>query len=187
MFSSFFLMRCRSRSSGPSTARGGPAWRRPTIRSRGTDPLRSLIRDPHRLPHPFHRLSGDGARAPGALVEYLFQAVRLRDDRGAPLANRFEVRVQRRGELGFHLDVTHLAGTVAFFQILDFRGVRIERVMVREDRIRFHRPRDAGADPLGVGVHPHDLLLDVLGHPTTRWLFPGPCSSSCRRQGRAGG
>ena len=70
--------------------------------------------------------------------------------------------VQGLRELRLHLDVAHLAGAIARFQILDLRLVGIERIVIHEHRVAFDRSRNIRAHPLRVGVHLHDLFPNRL-------------------------
>ena len=152
MFTSFFLMRCSSRSSGPSKlleADRQRVERRFEVAGAGPSQCVTQYADLHRVAHALHRLARRRrARALRAFEENLLQTVGLRQHGRAPLADRIEVRVERGRQLGLHLDVADLAGAVARLQVVDFGRVRVERVVVGEDRIALDRARDVGADPL---------------------------------------
>src|SRR5262245_53806524 len=135
MLTSFFLMRCSSRSSGPSndsslTGNASGADSKSVCPS-----MVLLVRDLHRVAPALHRVHRDGARALRPLEQDVLQAIGLREHGGPPRANRIEARVQRGGELHLDLDVADLAGAVPRLQILDLRLVRVERVVVDEHRI----------------------------------------------------
>src|SRR5271167_2927525 len=113
MLSSFFLMRCRRRSSGPSkfSSRIGSASGDDSKSWAGSvtkySPL--SIRDLDRVAHPRHGLLGHAPRASRTFEEDLFQLVRPGVRGSAPLANGLEMRVQRVGQLSLHFHVAHLA------------------------------------------------------------------------------
>ena len=64
----------------------------------------------------------------------------------AALANRFQERVQRLEQLLLDLDVADSALAVALLQIFDFRLIRIEHVVVGENRIALDRADRTFAD-----------------------------------------
>ena len=68
------------------------------------------------------------------------------------------MRVEGLGKLRLHLDVAHLSGSIPRLQIVDFRRVRIERVMVEKDRIPLHGSRNIRTDSLRIGVHLHHFF-----------------------------
>jgi hypothetical protein len=84
-----------------------------------------------------------------SLEQYLFQGVGFREDRLASLADRLQVSVQGVGQLGLDLDVAHLSRPVARLQIVDLRRIRIEGVVIGEDRIAFDRAGMSARTRLG--------------------------------------
>ena len=167
MFTSFFLMRCSSRSSGPSKfCRLDRIARRATIRSRAAGVhVTSVPYELHRVAHALHRLR----RRPRAPASSLRAGSRAACPGLASTAAR-RSRIGSRcafsavGQLRLHLDVADLAGAVARLQIVDFRRVRVERVVVDEHRIAFDRARECrrGRASGSVYICTH-LLLHRLG------------------------
>src|SRR5688572_2292868 len=161
MLTSFFLMRYSSRSSGPSKLSSLTETASIADSKSGWSIL--SVRDPDRVPDPLHCLTRRLARASRAFDEQLLQVAALRQRGLAPLSNRLEMRVQRVGQLRFHLDVADLAGPVPPLEILDLRGVRVERVVIGEHRIAFDGAGDVGADSFGIRVHSHHLFFHLVG------------------------
>src|SRR3954469_17996350 len=159
MSTSCCLIKCSSRSSGPSnlSSRTGYASRM------DSKSCWYSILESHGAPHALHRFLSDGARLFRPFVQQFDDHRGLRHDCRTARADRLEMRIQRFGKLGLHLDVAYLAGAIPLFQIVDLRLVGIESVVVREHRIAFDRPGDVCPHPLGVGVHLHDLLAHGFG------------------------
>src|SRR5688572_8944236 len=114
MFTSCFLMRCSSRSSGPSkltfSSRMGSDS---SADSKSSGWVMSAVRDLHCVAHASHGLHGNRARARRTVEEDVAQGSRLREELGALLAERIEVGVQGIRQLRLHLDVADLPGAVA--------------------------------------------------------------------------
>src|SRR4051812_16736105 len=123
MSTSCCLIKCSSRSSGPSnlSSRTGYASR---IDSKS---CWYSILESHGASHALHRFLSEAARLFRAFVQQLDQHRRFRHDCRTARADRLEVGVQRLGQLGLHLAVTHLAGAIPLFQIVDLRPVWVER------------------------------------------------------------
>ena len=188
MLTSFFLMRCSSRSSGPSKF---DELDRERVRRRFEIVrcwLASSVRNLHRVAHALHRLGGDDARALRAFE----QDLRRRSGFASTAARRSRIgsRCAFSALASFVFTSTSptLPGAVARLQIVDLGRVRVERVVIDEHRIAFDGAGNVGADALRIRVHLHHLLLHLVGAcPTGGSCCRGSCSSSCRRRARAAG
>ncbi len=89
--------------------------------------------------------------------------LRPRSKFAPPLAHRLERRVQRLRQLVLHLDVADLAGAIARLQVVDLGDIRVEHVVIQEDRVALDRARHVGPDPLRIGVHRAHFLLHAVG------------------------
>src|SRR5437588_5696406 len=88
-------------------------------------PLQAQVQGLLRLP----------ARRAAPRDDDLLDAPRLGGEPGAALADRFEELVEGAGEPLLHLDVAHGALEVARLQVLHLGPVRVEGVVVDEDRV----------------------------------------------------
>src|SRR5271163_4420255 len=113
------------------------------------------IIDLHRHADFPHRLLRYGAGPARALEHDLADDFRLRFIGRPALADWSEEVLQRRKQLLLHLDITNSALPVALLEFLDFRLIRIEDVVVGEDRIALDVPRVGGMNPGGIGEHRH--------------------------------
>src|SRR5687767_10253823 len=145
-------------------------------RSRGPSKLSSLtgyasrmdsnsgsILQLHCFTHACHRLDRNRARLRRPLEQNLFDTSGMAQYFRASRAHRLELRVQGGGELLFHFDIADLPEPVPRFQLVYLVPVRVEGVVVHEDRISLDIPRRVGANTVRIRVHPHHLLLDLVG------------------------
>ena len=89
--------------------------------------------------------------------------LRPRSKFSAPLAHRLERRVQRLRQLVLHLDVAHFPGAISRLQVIHLGGVRVEHVVIQEDRVALDRAGHIGPNPLRIGVHRAHFLLHAVG------------------------
>src|SRR4029453_599044 len=82
-----------------------------------------------------HRAFGNRAGLSRTFEENVAQGRGLRDELGAARAPRLPMRGSRLCELRLHFDVADLARPVPCLQIVDLRRVRIEGVVVEENRV----------------------------------------------------
>src|SRR5688500_7080798 len=97
----------------------------------------ALVRNLHRVADALHGLYRRCTRAPGTFDEDLMNPLWARSKFSPAFAHRFERGVQRLRQLVLDFDVADLAGAVARFEIINFRGIRIEHVVVQEHGIAF--------------------------------------------------
>src|SRR5256885_4878525 len=121
MSTSCCLMRCSSRSSGPSNFASLTGYASRIDSKLGWYSILEF----HRAAHAFHRLLGDDARLARTFVQHITKKRRARQDFGTACADGIQLRVQRFCQLRLHLDIADLAGTVSRLEIVNLRHIRI--------------------------------------------------------------
>ena len=82
---------------------------------------------------------------------------------GAFFANRIKEIIHSLSECELDLDVADLALAITGFEIVDLRGVRVEGVVVFENRVAFDPARNVGPNSVWVSEHASDFFCDRVG------------------------
>src|SRR5438477_9491143 len=116
----------------------------------------------HRVADLMDRLLGLAPRALAPRDEDLVDEPCPRGQRRSTLADRRKERLEGREQPSLDLDVADPPLAVALLELVDLGLVRVEDVVIDEDRVALDRARIGHPDPLRVGVHAHHLALDGL-------------------------
>src|SRR5919204_6569802 len=108
MLTSFFLMRCSSRSSGPSKFATRTGYASRIDSNSGCSMIESDVSELDCFANALHLVLRRGPRPARSLMQDFADAGRLCEYFASPCAHRIEVRVERLRELLLHLDIADL-------------------------------------------------------------------------------